>query len=88
MWKMPRLSEDLESLQLVNSGISPDKLLELREMAGQIYNHLNREEKELIIDRVFNEHSFDEIAQKQKITAVSARQKFSRLIRKLRSSGL
>jgi RNA polymerase sigma factor (sigma-70 family) len=56
----------------------------LEEMIAQFYGHLEKGEIEILLDRLLNEESFNEIAAKQGIRTDHARQKFTRTLKKIR----
>lgn len=55
----------------------------LEEMVAQFYGHLEKVELEILLDRLLNEESFNEIAAKQGIRTDHARQKFARTLKKI-----
>lgn len=81
-----RPSADINELQLASGLPGPDRLAEFRQLAAQICKGLTIEERELVVDRIVNDYSYEEIAGQRGISAENARQKISRLLKRLRSS--
>lgn len=77
---------DVSELQLASELPGPERLVEFRQLAVQICEGLTLEERDLVIDRIINDWSYDEIAEEHGISVENARQKISRLIRRLRAS--
>lgn len=74
------LDDTSESKQL-----SPSELLSVREELSLLLEGVSDEEKKILGDRFLEGKSFQELAREQKLTTENARQKVSRLVRKLRS---
>lgn len=81
-----RASEDILELQMASGLPGPDKQAELRQLAMQICEGLTLEERSILVDRVINDFSYDEIAEQRGISEENARQKISRLLKRLRAS--
>lgn len=79
---------DGESLRLLQAQEeqNPNDRIFFEEMLIQFQGHLSPEELNLVLERVLEEASFNDIAAKQGIRADYARQKFLRIMKKLRTA--
>ena len=59
--------------------------VEARDEVNKILSNLSEEEQTLIIEKFINEESYEEISVRKGIKAPNARQKVSRILKKLRS---
>ena len=58
------------------------KRIECSQEIQELFKNLKQSEKDLILARLLEEKSFEEIAKEQKMTSTNARQKISRLLKK------
>ncbi len=75
---------DSDAVDLVTVEGSQVDDIKFKDALVQLYKELSEEEAEMVIDRVIHGDSFDELALKYEITSVNARQKITRLFKKLR----
>lgn len=75
--------ESLQEQKPLGRSDANDRIF-LEEMVAQFYGYLEKSELEILLDRLLNEESFNEIAAKQGIRTDLARQKFTRTLKKIR----
>jgi RNA polymerase sigma-70 factor, ECF subfamily len=79
-------SVPIDQEELPSTEIGPDQLAEFRQLIGQLSAQLTPDEVMLLSERVLSGASHEEIADKYQITVASARQRVSRLLRRLKSA--
>ncbi len=77
---------DLDSLQIATQAPGPERIAELRQLIGEACGGLSAEDLDLIADRVIDGATYEEIAERKAISVESARQRVSRLLKRLRSA--
>jgi RNA polymerase sigma-70 factor (ECF subfamily) len=65
--------------------LGPDETAYFRDLIQSLERQISVEESELLLERVMHEYSFEEIALRRGIRPDNARQRFSRIIKKIRS---
>lgn len=63
-----------------------DALIKLESLISEICAELTREETKILLDRLLQEDSYEELAQKYGVTTETARQRVSRILRKLKDT--
>jgi RNA polymerase sigma-70 factor (ECF subfamily) len=76
----------LDGIEHASEEVGSEKLIELRQLVDQTCRELTTDERELLFNRIINESSYEEIAAVRGISVESARQKISRLLKKVRFS--
>ena len=75
----------LSDHDLASPDLRQDDILALQELVQQIFANISPEEQELVLQRIMDGRSYDEIAEDRKITSQNARQKISRLLKRIRA---
>lgn len=65
--------------------LGPDEVAYFRDLIETIEKEMTAEETQLLLERVMGEYSFEEIAARRGIRPDNARQRFSRIIKKIRN---
>lgn len=74
-----------QGLDTQSHELGADDQLELRQLIEQVASGLSSDDCQLLIDRLFYGATHEEIAREREISPENARQKISRLLRRLRS---
>ena len=76
----------LELPEIVDSKrLSADDQLELQKEIELLLTSLKESDRKILLDRLLDEKSFEEIGKEHKISTVNARQKVSRILKRLRA---
>jgi len=79
------VTEALEEIQLASKECSPEQMLEFRRTIETLCLKISDAEYQLLLERVLNDSSYSEIALERNISVENARQKVSRILKRLRS---
>lgn len=83
---LTRLSKHFEYEELDESATTSQNYsdLEIKDELENALSNLRSDEKELLLEKFINDNSYEEISSKRSITSANARQKISRLLKKIR----
>lgn len=85
---LTHLSKKVDTLELDESLVESRRTssMEAKDELEKMLGRLSEEEKTLILDKFLNEEDYEEISRKRGLTAVNARKKVSRILKKIRST--
>lgn len=85
MKKGARAHVDVSELQVAGDDPGPERLAEFRQLIANLCRDLSSEEQELLAERILAGATYEEIAGSKGMTVENARQKVSRLLKRLKS---
>ncbi len=75
---------DTELTEFIAAKDNTDEQSIFKSLINELFENLAPDEVSLLADRIFNEESYDELSAKHGLTPANARQKISRILKKLR----